>query len=557
MTSSHLSYVCGTSDTPLIFTTIGRMFDATVSAFGERDAVTVCHQKIHWSYNQLKSQVDACAAGMIALGLQPGERIGIWSPNNIEWLITQFATAKAGLILVNINPAYRGFELEHALTVSGCSALILAETFKSSNYVEMVRELAPEIDRCQIGNLKSKKLPDLRLVSVISENSHNGFLNFSEFADHADDASTNVLQELATTLQPDDPINIQFTSGTTGAPKGATLTHHNIINNGYFVAKRQKFTEADKLCIPVPLYHCFGMVMGVLGCVTHGASMVFPSEAFEPEATLKAVAAEKCTALYGVPTMFIAQLETSSFKSHDLSSLRTGAMAGSPCPIEVMKRVINDMHMRDVTIAYGMTETSPVSFQCSPDDPLDKRVGTVGTIMPFVEVKIIDSEGLTVGRSIQGELVTRGYSVMQGYWNDSARTADAIDKAGWMHTGDLAVMDDEGYVSITGRSKDMIIRGGENIYPREIEEFLYTHPAIADAQVFGVPDDKLGEAVAVWIQVKPDGALDLESLRDFCKNKIAHYKIPAYIKVVDEFPMTITGKIQKFIMRDTMIDEIG
>ena len=550
-----LSYVCGTSDTPLMFTTIGRLFDNTVASYPDRDAVSVCHQNIHWSYKQLKQKVDACAAGFIQLGLKPGERIGIWSPNNIEWLITQFATAKAGLILVNINPAYRISELEHALKISGCSALVLAHAFKTNDYISALQTLAPEIDSCAPGKLVSERLPDLRMVMVIAEDAPKGFFRFADIANYADDAGYSALETLAAQLQPDDPINIQFTSGTTGAPKGATLSHHNIVNNGYFVAKRQAFTEADKLCIPVPLYHCFGMVMGVLGCVSHGASMVFPSEAFEPATTLKAVADTKCTALYGVPTMFIAELEDPSFFDHDLSHLRTGVMAGSPCPAEVMKRVIKDMHMQEVTIAYGMTETSPVSFQCSPDDPFDKRVSTVGTVLPFVEVKIIDNDGRTVNRGTQGELVTRGYSVMQGYWGDAERTQEAIDPAGWMHTGDLAVMDSEGYAAITGRLKDMIIRGGENIYPREIEEFLYRHPAIADAQVFGLPDNRLGETVAVWVMLKSGCTLSTDELRAFCKDQIAHFKIPEHIKFVDEFPMTVTGKIQKFVMRDKMLEE--
>jgi fatty-acyl-CoA synthase len=557
MTEATPSYVCGTSDVPLMFKTIGDMFDDTVQSHGDREAVVAPHQNVRWTYAELKKHVDECAAGLIELGLKPGERIGIWSPNNTEWLVTQFATAKAGLILVNINPAYKPYELEHALRLSGCAALVLASTFKTSNYVDMLRELAPEIDTATPGALHSERLPDLRLAAVIAEDAPAGFMTFDDIADSATERSREKLAELGPLLQPDDPINIQFTSGTTGAPKGATLTHHNIVNNGFFVGERQRFTEKGKLCIPVPLYHCFGMVMGVLGCVTHGSAMVFPSEAFEPKATLEACAAEKCTALYGVPTMFIAQLDDPSFAEHDLTSLRTGVMAGSPCPVEVMKRVISEMHMSEVTIGYGMTETSPISFQGSTDDPLDKRVGTVGTISPFVEVKIIDAEGRAVMRGLQGELVTRGYNVMQGYWNDAERTADAIDAAGWMHTGDLAVMDDEGYVSITGRSKDMIIRGGENIYPREIEEFLYTHPAIADAQVFGVPHEKFGEAVAVWITTKGDEALSPEDVQAFCKGQIAHYKIPAHIKFVDEFPMTITGKIQKFQMRDAMAKELA
>ena len=552
-----LSYVCGTSGTPLMYTTIGRMFDKTVASYPNHDAITVCHQNIHWSYKQLKERVDACAAGLIQLGLKPGERIGIWSPNNIEWLITQLASAKAGLILVTINPAYRTSELEHALKTSGCSALLLAKAFKTSDYVSTFKELAPEIDACAPGKLISEKLPALRIVAVLSDEALKGFYRFADISALANGAGHAALDKLADQLQPDDPINIQFTSGTTGAPKGATLSHHNIVNNGYFVTKRQGFTSDDKMCIPVPLYHCFGMVMGVLGCVSHGASMVFPSEAFEPAATLKAVAEEKCTALYGVPTMFIAQLDDPSFNDHDLSHLRTGVMAGSICPTEVMKRVIKDMHMQEVTIAYGMTETSPVSFQTASNDPFGKRVSSVGTVMPFVEVKIINEAGHTVERDIQGELVTRGYSVMQGYWNDTERTNEAIDAAGWMHTGDLAVMDKEGYAAITGRLKDMIIRGGENIYPREIEDFLYGHPAILDAQVFGVPDDRLGETIAAWVQLKPGYTLNAEDLRSYCKGQIAHFKVPAHIRFVQEFPMTVTGKIQKFIMRDRTVEELS
>ncbi|PCI64671.1 MAG: AMP-binding protein [Kordiimonadales bacterium] len=558
MTTSALSYVCGTSDTPLLFKTIGQMFDETASLHGAREAVVVCHQNIRWTYAELKERVDAYAAGFLALGLNPGDRIGIWSPNNIEWVITQFASAKAGLVLVNINPAYRSYELEHALKVSGCSALVLASKFKTSDYVATLLELEPAISVTEPGKLQSSKFPGLHTLAVIGGDA-DGFYKFEDIAGFGTKETRARVADLSSTLQPDDPINIQFTSGTTGAPKGATLTHHNILNNGYFVTKRQNFTEQDKLCVPVPLYHCFGMVMAVLGSVSHGACMVFPSEAFEPAATLRAVAEENCTALYGVPTMFIAMLDDPSFADHDFKSLRTGAMGGSPCPVEVMKRVISDMHMSEVTIAYGMTETSPASFQCSPDDPLDKRVSTVGTVLPFVEVKLIDTEGKTVPRGTQGELLTRGYSVMQGYWNDPERTADAIDKAGWMHTGDLAVMDPEDYVSITGRLKDMIIRGGENIYPREIEEFLYRHPAVIDAQVFGIPDEKYGEAVAVWLKVKPGSEngtnVTEDDIRSFCKGQIAHFKVPAHIRFVDEFPMTITGKIQKFVMRDQMIED--
>lgn len=550
MPHTTASYVCGTSDTSLLYKTIGQAFDETAATYAHREAIVVCHQDIRWSYAQLKAAVDAYASGLIALGLSQGDRVGIWSPNKIEWVITQFATAKAGLILVNINPAYRLSELEYALNLSGCRALILADQFKSSNYVDMLCTLAPEINSCKAGNLKASKLPNLELAIVISGATPNGFLNFKDIPAHGNNASKERMRELSQLLQPDDPINIQFTSGTTGSPKGATLTHHNIINNGYFVAKRQWFTEKDKLCIPVPLYHCFGMVMGVLGCITHGACIVLPGDAFDPAATLKAVSQENCTALYGVPTMFIAQLEDPSFNDYNFPHLRTGTMAGSPCPVEIMKQVISDMNLRDMTIAYGMTETSPVSLQTSPDAPLNKRVETVGTVHPFVEVKIIDPEGRCLPRGTQGELVTRGYSVMHGYWADEGRTNEAIDNGGWMHTGDLAVMADDGYVSITGRLKDMIIRGGENIYPREIEEFLYTHPDISDAQVFGIKDKKYGEQVAVWIKKKSGSALNEEALKNFCKGQITHYKIPTQIKFVAEFPMTVTGKIQKFIMRD-------
>lgn len=551
------SYVAGTSDTPLLFKTVGAALDDAAAAFGQRPALIVPHQQVRYSYHDLCEKAETVAANLLSLGLEPGDRVGIWSPNRAEWVVTQFATAKAGLILVNINPAYRLSELEYALNKVGCKALVLAEKFKSSDYVAMVRELAPEIDNAKPNELSAKRLPELKSAIVIADNPPNGFLGFSKLTKPADNEAKAKLAALQPSLQPDDPINIQFTSGTTGHPKGATLTHHSIVNNGYFVAERQNFTENDVLCIPVPLYHCFGMVMGVLGCVTHGSAIVLPGEAFEPESVLAAVEAEKCTALYGVPTMFIAELEHPEFSRFDLSSLRTGTMAGSPCPIEVMKRVISDMHMSEVTIAYGMTETAPVSFQSKKDDPLDKRVGTVGQIHPFVEVKIVDEDGRTVSRGEQGELCTRGYSVMQGYWADGERTAEAIDSAHWMHTGDLATMDEEGYVNITGRLKDMIIRGGENIYPREIEEFLYTHPAIQDVQVFGVPDDRMGEEVCAWILLREGEQATDEEIRAFCKGQIAHYKVPRYIRFVSEYPMTVTGKIQKFEMRNAMRDELA
>jgi len=553
---TQLSYVCGTSNKPLLFQTIGAAIEQAARKWAEREALVVGHQNIRWTYRQLLEQVDAFAAGLIHLGLKPGDRVGVWSPNNAEWVIAQFATARAGLIQVNINPAYRLNELEYALNSVECKALILAESFKTSDYVGMVTELAPELKTAVTGQLKSAKLVDLETVITISQTAHAGCLRFKDIAGLADDDDRQALRDLQGVLQPDDPINIQFTSGTTGRAKGATLTHHNILNNGYFVAQRQGFSEQDRLCIPVPLYHCFGMVMGVLGCVTHGAAMIFPGESFEPSTVLAMAAAEKCTALYGVPTMFIAMLEDPDFARHDLSHLRTGVMAGSSCPADVMKRVIAQMHMRDVTICYGMTETSPVSMQSKTDDPLDKRVGTVGQIHPYVEVKIIDVEGRVVPRGQQGEFLTRGYSVMVGYWGDADKTRDAIDATGWMHTGDLAVMDGEGFVDITGRLKDMIIRGGENIYPREVEEFLYTHPAVRDVQVFGIPDTHFGEEVCAWIQLKEGSSADSDVIKAFCKGQIAHFKIPKHMRFVTEYPMTVTGKIQKFEMRNAMIAEL-
>jgi fatty-acyl-CoA synthase len=551
------SYVHGASDLPLIGETIGVHFDRIVERFPERDALIVRHQSISWNYRELQRKVDAFAAGLVALGLKPGERVGIWSPNNAEWVVTQFATAKAGLILVNINPAYRLTELEYALNKSGCVALITASRFKTSDYVGMLRELAPELATASPGNLHAAKLPDLRLVITIGAESHPGTIPFVDVAGLGGDAERRQLVSLAGTLQFDDPINIQFTSGTTGFPKGATLTHHNILNNGFFIARAMKFTEQDRLCIPVPLYHCFGMVLGNLACLTHGAAMIYPSEAFEPLAALEAVEAERCTALHGVPTMFIAEMDHPDFHRFDLQSLRTGIMAGSPCPIEVMKRAVDLMHLNEITIAYGMTETSPVSFQSSTEDPLDRRVSTVGRIQPHVEVKIVDADGRIVPRGIPGELMTRGYPVMLGYWGDPERTAESIDAAGWMKTGDLATIDDEGYCNIVGRIKDMVIRGGENVYPREIEEFLYRHPKIQDVQVIGVPDKRFGEELCAWVKLRDGEHAAPEDIQEFCKGQIAHYKIPRYIKFVDAFPMTVTGKIQKFLMREETIRELG
>jgi len=555
--SSHQSYVHGASDKPLIGQTIGRFFDEACARHAEREALVVRHQNMRLTYAQLKSRVDALACGLMRLGLEPGDRIGIWSQNNMEWALTQFASAKAGLVLVNINPAYRRSELEYALNKVGCRALVLSPAFKSSNYLEMVADLAPELGHCEPGLLRSHRLPSLEMVIRMGADSSPGMISFDELLRAPNREELTALAVLSEKLQFDDPINIQFTSGTTGHPKGATLSHHNILNNGFFVGEAIKLVPGDRLCIPVPLYHCFGMVMGNLGCLTHGATMVYPAEAFEPLAVLETVAQEKCTALYGVPTMFIAALDHPRFADFDLSSLRTGIMAGSPCPIEVMKRVIGKMNMAEVTIAYGMTETSPVSFQSGTDDPIDRRVSTVGRVQPHLEVKIVDNEGRIVPRGQSGELCTRGYSVMLGYWDDEAKTKEAIDAGGWMHTGDLAVIDDDGFCNIVGRIKDMVIRGGENIYPREIEEFLYAHPKVLDVQVVGIPDERFGEELCAWIIVREGERLAEDEVREYCKGQIAHYKIPRYLRFVDSFPMTVTGKIQKFLIRQKMKEELG
>ncbi|MEO8558485.1 MAG: AMP-binding protein [Rhodospirillales bacterium] len=551
------SYVQGTSLVPLDYRTLGTMFDATVSRFPEREALVVRHQKVRWTYRQLQEQVDALATGLLSLGLEPGDRIGIWSPNCSEWVITQFATAKAGLILVNINPAYRLTELDYALNKVGCKAIITADKFKTSDYLFMLGELAPELETSKPGELHAQKLPELRLVVRLGTERTPGTMNFSDVLDAGKQTNHDRLEALKKTLQPDDPINIQFTSGTTGFPKGATLTHFNILNNGFFIGEAMKLTEHDRLCIPVPLYHCFGMVLGNLACVTHGAAMIYPADSFEPLSVMQTVQEEKCTALHGVPTMFIAELDHPEFDKFDFSSLRTGIMAGSPCPIEVMKRTVAKMNLSEITIAYGMTETSPVSFQSGTDDPLELRVSTVGRIHPHVEVKIVDGEGRVVPPGVSGELLTRGYSVMQGYWGDEERSRETIDQAGWMHTGDLAVLDKNGYGNIVGRVKDMVIRGGENVYPREIEEFLYRHPKVQDVQVFGVPDAKYGEETAAWIMLKPGQTADEDEIKAFCKGQIAHYKIPRYVRFVESFPMTVTGKVQKFVMRDQMKEELG
>ena len=551
------SYVSGTGETPLLGETIGAQFDAAAERWGEREALIVRQQGIRWSFAELKAKVDAFAAGLLALGLEPGDRVGIWAPNNSEWTITQFATAKAGLILVNINPAYRVTELDYALNKVGCKALVTASTFKTSDYIAMLRELAPALDTSAPGALKAERLPHLKHVIQIGGETAPGAHAFDDIAGRGGNTEAARLDDLKDMLQFDDPINIQFTSGTTGLPKGATLTHHNILNNGYYVGAAMNLTAQDKICIPVPLYHCFGMVMGNLASITHGAAMVYPSEAFEPLAVLETIAEERCTTLYGVPTMFIAQLEHANFADFDLSSLRTGIMAGSPCPVEVMRRVVDEMNMSDVTIAYGMTETSPVSFQTSADDPLERRVSTVGRVLPHLEVKIVDEAGRILPPGVSGELCTRGYSVMRGYWNDEEKTDEAIDAGGWMHSGDLAVIDEEGYCNIVGRIKDMVIRGGENVYPREIEEYLYRHPAVLDVQVIGVPDQKYGEELCAWIKLREGESADEDEIKAFCKGQIAHYKVPRYIKFVDDFPMTVTGKIQKFVMREQTTAELG
>ena len=556
MSSPAPSYAHGSSPKPLIGETIGVHFDRAVAQHADRLALVVRHQGVHWTYRELSQKVDAFAAGLLALGLDPGDRVGIWSPNSAEWVVTQFATAKAGLVLVNINPAYRLLELEYALNKVGCRALVTATRFKSGDYIAMINTLAPELSQSIPGALRAAKLPELRLVVQISDAPAPGTLAFDAVEGRGGNGERQRLAKLAKTLQFDDAINIQFTSGTTGLPKGATLTHHNILNNGYFLGETMRFGPEDKVCIPVPLYHCFGMVIGNLACVTHGSAMVLPGEGFDPLATLETVAEEQCTALYGVPTMFIAELDHPEFKRFDLTSLRTGMMAGAPCPIEVMRRCISEMHLSQMTIGYGMTETSPASTQTRVGDSLEKQVATVGRVLPHIEIKIIDGEGRIVPRGTVGEFCTRGYSVMLGYWDDPGQTADAIDRSGWMHTGDLATMDIDGYCNIVGRIKDMVIRGGENIYPREVEEFLYRHPFIQDVQVFGVSDARYGEELCAWIKVRSGAVLTEADVTFFCHGQIAHYKVPRHIRFVDEFPMTVTGKIQKFIMRQKMNEEL-
>lgn len=547
----HGSYVKGNTESPLRYMTIPQLLREAVARFGPRDALVFTDTGERYSYYDFDRDIDALASGFLAMGLQKGDRIGIWSPNRLEWVLTQFASARIGLIMVNINPAYRLSEVDYALNKVGCKALILARAFKSSDYLGMIRQLAPELETCQPGRLNAAKFPTLKSIVVMGSDAGPGTFTFDEVKNLGGPAQQLRLQLIDGTLNPDDPINIQFTSGTTGIPKGATLSHYNIVNNARFVTDRINLTEADRLCIPVPLYHCFGMVMGVLGAVSKGAAMVFPGEAFEPKATMNALASERCTAVYGVPTMFVAMLQEMEAQSYDLGSLRTGVMAGAPCPINVMERVNRLMNMKEVTICYGMTETSPVSFQSFVDDPIEKRCATVGRVHPHLEVKIVDQEGKIVPIGAQGELCTRGYSVMKGYWQEDERTRETIVD-GWMQTGDLATIDEGGFCSIVGRVKDMIIRGGENIYPREIEEYLFRHPQVSEVQVFGVPDEKFGEAVCAWVVAKPGEGVTEEAIRQFCQGQIAHYKIPRHIRIVDEIPMTITGKPQKFVMRDQM-----
>ncbi|MEN5126763.1 fatty acid CoA ligase family protein [Pseudomonas alloputida] len=551
------SYTQGNQDKPLLTQCIGDAFDATVARFPEREALVVHHQALRYTWRQLADAVDQHARALMALGVQPGDRLGIWAPNCAEWCITQFASAKVGAILVNINPAYRSSELDYALGQSGCRWVICADAFKTSDYHATLQGLLPGLANSQPGALICERFPELRGVVSLALSPPPGFLAWHALQARAEAVSGEALAARQAQLRCDDPINIQYTSGTTGFPKGATLSHSNILNNGYMVGESLGLTEHDRLVVPVPLYHCFGMVMANLGCMTHGSALIYPSDAFDPLATLRAVAQEKATALYGVPTMFIAELDHPQRGEFDLSSLRTGIMAGATCPIEVMRRVIGEMHMAEVQIAYGMTETSPVSLQTGAADDLERRVTSVGRTQPRLESKVVDAEGNTVPRGEIGELCTRGYSVMLGYWNNPKATAESIDAEGWMHTGDLAVMDEQGYVRIVGRSKDMIIRGGENIYPRELEEFFFTHPAVADVQVIGVPCNKYGEEIVAWVRLHPGHAVSEDALREWARARIAHFKVPRYFRFVDAFPMTVTGKVQKFRMREISVEELS
>ena len=549
------SYFIGEGNGQLLYETIGSCFERVAKGNPDGHAIIVKHQGIRWSYQELYEQVDRLSVGLLALGLKPGDRVGIWGPSSIEWVMTQLATARIGAIMVCINPAYRLYELEYALNKASCKAIITAEKFKSSDYLTMLNELAPELKHSQAGTLKSAKLPHLELVIRMGTQESAGMLNFDDVCSLGGESERQRLECLHVELRPDDAINIQFTSGTTGQPKGATLSHCNILNNGWNSAQGMQLTERDKLCIPVPLYHCFGMVLGVLACVTSGATMVFPGEAFDAESTLATVEEEKCTGLHGVPTMFVTQLDSPGFNKYDVSTLRTGIIAGAPCAEELMNRIIGDLNMSSVVIGYGQTEVSPINHMTLPDDTLENRTQTVGRAIPYVEIKIVDEHDRVLAIGEQGEICTRGYSVMKGYWDDEQRTNETIID-GWLHSGDLATMDEFGYVKITGRIKDMLIRGGENIYPREIEDFLYTHPKISEAQVFGVPDEKMGEEVCVWIQLKDGQSATDQEIRKFCEGQITHFKIPRYIRFVKEFPMTVTGKIRKIEMRETMSVEL-
>jgi len=558
MTQPSLSYCKGPGAPPLKDMTIGNFLDRISARHPHNEALVSVHQGLRYCYDEFLECVDRCARALMAIGLARGDRIGVWSPNCAEWTVLQFASSKAGTILVSVNPSYRVHELEYALTQSGCAALVIARKFRTSDYTQMMRELAPELGNSAPGRLNSSRLPELKTVICLGEGAETGMLAWRDFLQLADQVSAGELARRQQQLAPDDPVNIQYTSGTTGTPKGATLSHFNTLNNAWFGARRMNFTDQDRLVIPVPLYHCFGMVTANLACVSHGATMILPCEAFDPGAVLRAIHNERATAVYGVPTMFIAELEHPDFDSCDFSTLRTGIMGGSPCPVEVMNACIRRMHLTEMEIAYGMTETSPIATQTLPDAPVEKRVSTVGQVLPHVEIKIIDPQsGATVERGTPGELCTRGYNVMLGYWNDEKQTAQAIDADGWMHTGDLATMDDEDYVCIVGRIKDMIIRGGENVYPREIEEFLYTHPDILDVQVIGVPDARLGEEIMAWVILREGVSVTEDELKAYCRKRIAHFKVPRYIRFVSGFPLTVTGKVQKFLMREQSIIELG
>lgn len=557
MTQVRLSYAYGTSSQPLLGMTIGEKFDQACQQYAEQDAVVSVHQNVRLSYKQLQDQVNAFACSLLQLGLEKGDRIAIWSPNCVEWTITQFAAFKAGMILVNLNPAYKNSELEYVLNKVSCKALVIAAQFKSSNYQDILTKIAPEITQSTDKQLSAKRLPHLKHIIKIDHEQHTGIHRFADLLPEPTAAQLDQLHAIAADLQFDETINIQFTSGTTGNPKGTMLTHNNILNNGYFVGEAIHLTPQDRVCISVPLFHCFGMVMGNLACITHGSTMVYPSAVFNPLDTLKTIQQEKCTAAYGVPTMFIALLEHEQFDEFDLSSLRTGIMAGSPCPREIMQRVIERMHMTEITICYGMTETAPVSAQSSTADSVERRVGTVGRVHPHLEIKIVDENGKVVPRGNLGELCVRGYSVMLGYWEDTDKTQEVIDVAKWMHTGDIAEMDEEGFVKIKGRIKDMVIRGGENLFPKEIEDFLYTHPDVSDVQVIGLPDARYGEELCACIILHDHHQVNEEAIRKYCAEHISHNKVPRYVRFFTEFPMTASGKAQKFKLQELMRQELN